>query len=43
MFDRDVTCVPLTYNLNLFDDQFIAMCEKRRCSILFHLLVPGGK
>ncbi len=23
--------------------QFIAMCENRRCSILFHLLVPGGK
>jgi len=23
--------------------QFIVMCEKRRCSILFHLLVPGGR
>ena len=23
--------------------QFIAMCENNRCSILFHLLVPGGK
>src|SRR5687767_1687087 len=23
--------------------QFIAICENRRCSILFHLLVPGGK
>ena len=23
--------------------QFMAMCENRRCSILFHLLVPGGK
>jgi hypothetical protein len=23
--------------------QFIVMNEKRRCSILFHLLVPGGK
>jgi len=23
--------------------QFMAMCEKRRCSIRFHLLVPGGK
>jgi hypothetical protein len=23
--------------------QFIAICEKRRRSILFHLLVPGGK
>ena len=22
--------------------QFIVMCENRRCSILFHLLVPGG-
>ena len=26
-----------------FPRQFIAMCENRRCSILFHLLVPGGK
>ena len=23
--------------------QFMAMCENKRCSILFHLLVPGGK
>ena len=23
--------------------QFMAMWENRRCSILFHLLVPGGK
>ena len=23
--------------------EFIAMCENNRCSILFHLLVPGGK
>lgn len=23
--------------------QFIVMNEKRRCSILFHLLVPGGR
>src|SRR3989304_1786348 len=23
--------------------QFMLMCAKRRCSILFHLLVPGGK
>ena len=23
--------------------QFMAMCENSRCSILFHLLVPGGK
>ena len=26
-----------------FPRQFIAMWLKRRCSILFHLLVPGGK
>src|SRR4030042_6960984 len=26
-----------------FPRQFMAMWEKRRCSILFHLLVPGGK
>ena len=23
--------------------QFMAMCENKRCSILFRLLVPGGK
>ena len=25
--DRDVTCVPLTYNRNVFDDQVSAMCD----------------
>ena len=51
LFSQDMTIINNRFavqqmgdkEVNGFDLQFNEICENSRCSILFHLLVPGGK
>ena len=38
-----IVCTITSWLMSGFPRQFWLMNEKRRCSILFHLLVPGGR